>query len=923
MNRAQIILLFAVFWVSPFDGAALQTCPTLQEMIEKVAVVENSDRATREKIQLMEALQNEFGRCGLQADSVYAQILHRLGDLHRVDGDFAKGIRLTREAVAINRRLSPGASMSFLTNSYHNLGLYYALLSDFERSNEYFDSCMSTGMKFPLKVPIVLMAAERKCFNYLRMGEYQMIISAADHGAWIAERNNQEGYRGIMLQQKAQAQLLLGAIDDADRNAHDALSILKAAKVPGEYIASALGTLARIMVARENESAATKYFNEAIQLNSELGYWLQCSRDYHDLGYFYDYTLRNPEKAIAYYQRGIQVLERTTEPYQLAGLYNNLGIVHWRNGDYETALKYYQKGLHALPLGFNDSSLSATLTPDMIRRISNDYFVAALLENKGESLLMQFKKSGDRVYLTAALRSFLVADKVIDQMRLKQVNEKSKLFWREKTRKMYEHAVETCYLLGDADHAFFFFEKSRAVLLSDKLNELGARKTLKQDDQVRDRDLRGQWQVIQTGLQDPNLRSDELAALQQRWHTTQQELKAHTERLREKYPYYFRYKLDTTAITISDLRKKIKKEDQTFVEYFTTDDAVYTLAIGADTSFFQKVSYPGLREDMDSFLDFCSDPVSLNSAYPDFLKLSHSLYSKLFAPLPIATKRVVVSFDDHFIPFECLIKDPRTNNSFLLRDHVFLYVYSADFLLRESVNDELDNSVMGVAPVLYQPGSNLSPLKGAEESLKSILKNFSESFSLTRESATKQSFLESFPKYAIVHVYSHAMADHTDEPRLYFHDQPVMMKDLQVLPEVKTQLMVLSGCQTGVGKSIKGEGVLSLARAFAAAGIPSTITTLWSVDDRVTYRLMENFYRHLHLGIASDEALQQAKLDFLEQYDGENELPYYWASTVALGQSMQVEKQRPDIGNVGLTVLVLAALASGGVFFLRRKILLL
>jgi CHAT domain-containing protein len=291
--------------------------------------------------------------------------------------------------------------------------------------------------------------------------------------------------------------------------------------------------------------------------------------------------------------------------------------------------------------------------------------------------------------------------------------------------------------------------------------------------------------------------------------------------------------------------------------------------------------------------------------------------------LPIATKRVVVSFDDHFIPFECLIKDPRTNNSFLLRDHVFLYVYSADFLLRESVNDELDNSVMGVAPVLYQPGSNLSPLKGAEESLKSILKNFSESFSLTRESATKQSFLESFPKYAIVHVYSHAMADHTDEPRLYFHDQPVMMKDLQVLPEVKTQLMVLSGCQTGVGKSIKGEGVLSLARAFAAAGIPSTITTLWSVDDRVTYRLMENFYRHLHLGIASDEALQQAKLDFLEQYDGENELPYYWASTVALGQSMQMEKQRPDIGNVGLTVLVLAAIASGGVFFLRRKILLL
>ena len=46
-------------------------------------------------------------------------------------------------------------------------------------------------------------------------------------------------------------------------------------------------------------------------------------------------------------------------------------------------------------------------------------------------------------------------------------------FWRDKTRSLYENAIEACYLLNDPEKAFYFFEKSRAVLLNDQLNELG------------------------------------------------------------------------------------------------------------------------------------------------------------------------------------------------------------------------------------------------------------------------------------------------------------------------------------------------------------------------------------------------------------------------------------------------------------------
>ena len=52
-----------------------------------------------------------------------------------------------------------------------------------------------------------------------------------------------------------------------------------------------------------------------------------------------------------------------------------------------------------------------------------------------------------------------------------QIEIESKLFWRNTTRQMYEHAIEACYLAGDLDSAFYFFEKSRAVILNDLLTE--------------------------------------------------------------------------------------------------------------------------------------------------------------------------------------------------------------------------------------------------------------------------------------------------------------------------------------------------------------------------------------------------------------------------------------------------------------------
>jgi CHAT domain-containing protein len=82
------------------------------------------------------------------------------------------------------------------------------------------------------------------------------------------------------------------------------------------------------------------------------------------------------------------------------------------------------------------------------------------------------------------------------------------------------------------------------------------------------------------------------------------------------------------------------------------------------------------------------------------------------------------------------------------------------------------------------------------------------------------------------------------------------------------ELAVLSACETGLGETAGGEGVLGLQRAFQVAGTTSTVTSLWQVDDAGTQTLMTEFYRNLwEKRLGKLDALRQAQLAMLRRYD--------------------------------------------------------
>jgi len=95
-------------------------------------------------------------------------------------------------------------------------------------------------------------------------------------------------------------------------------------------------------------------------------------------------------------------------------------------------------------------------------------------------------------------------------------------------------------------------------------------------------------------------------------------------------------------------------------------------------------------------------------------------------------------------------------------------------------------------------------------------------------------------------------------------------------------LVVLSACQTALGKEIKGEGLVGLARAFMYAGAPRVVATLWEVNDAATSALMTRFYR----GVLREQrspaaALREAQLEI--SHDPRWSAPYYWAGFVIQG----------------------------------------
>lgn len=101
---------------------------------------------------------------------------------------------------------------------------------------------------------------------------------------------------------------------------------------------------------------------------------------------------------------------------------------------------------------------------------------------------------------------------------------------------------------------------------------------------------------------------------------------------------------------------------------------------------------------------------------------------------------------------------------------------------------------------------------------------------------------------------------------------------------LRSDLVVLSACDTAVGELQGEEGVSNLSRSFLLAGAGSVASTLWSVDDVFSATLMKYFYASLAKGQTKADALEEAQRHVLAQF-GSTAVPWYWAGYVMEGEA--------------------------------------
>ncbi len=315
-----------------------------------------------------------------------------------------------------------------------------------------------------------------------------------------------------------------------------------------------------------------------------------------------------------------------------------------------------------------------------------------------------------------------------------------------------------------------------------------------------------------------------------------------------------------------------------------------------------------------SFLDFFSDANKIIDNISGYNHYGHSLYTMLKLPQNSSYKNLIIVPDGilNFLPFEALItKESKTTNfaqmHYMLNDFNIGYENSAQFYLSF---DKLrmtnkDKTVLGVFPVFEKTPLELSYSKNE---MKSIQHNFKGKY-LTNKAANFKNFSNSAANYSILHLSTHADAGDILAPAsIKFYDQDILYSELYHL-KIQPDLVVLSACETGIGKLYKSEGAMSIARGFQWAGAQNLLFSLWKVNDYTTSVFMESFYQNIKNGQSYLEANANAKRDFLNNPEISNakKSPYYWSAFVYYG-TLENNKTPTNYTYIVLGILFVIAL---------------
>ena len=916
----KILILVGLFCILNLKSAG--QCPTEQLIVEKINYFNTAKVPVEERIKELESYLDRIKTCPYSNDSTHANLLRTLGALYSYEGDFFNAAKYLRQSLELIDTNSGRPSINRkLLSGYLYLSNFYDSLHNVSLRMEAIDNCLVAARKLNAFSDIsAVMALLFKTEHLFDIGDYHSCLTYADlceKFAWRAvdAYKAQPGYydkvRRIALSSfgwHVEALLKLKEYKQAEQLIKDKFDIIQKANL-NEYFGMIYDQLAQVEIDKGDHKEALRLLELAVKKNEQAGDYFNCKQASNNIAYnIYFKTLGDEKNALKYYQKALHYKNKNSvlqheDSMESVSIFDRIANLYISKNNFDLSDKYFQLAFDHFKKGSNEDFI-LQIPSARVKDVKKVDYVEVLLLDRADAYKRQYLATRNPQFLVKGIMAYKIADRFLDTIKIALTDLKSKLFWRSSAKRLYENAIEACYLQNNLNDAFYFFEKSRAVLLQDQLNE---QRWLGESDIMKQTQLSKKIQQLERQLAALDKSSVHYSELENELFNDRQDLERVREVVKANNPLYYQNFVGNDSIKLKDVKQKILKDHQALIELFAGDSAVYVMVITAQKSSVQKIDKTSFDNLFAAYTRYLSHLDLLNASFDSYIQVSQQLYRLIFPNVDLPAGRVIISPDGKYFPFEALIinKQPVT---YFVENFAVSYTYSVRYLLNNFKTTSAFNSgqFMGIAPVEYSNG--LAALAGSDQSLQRMQTYFRNPTTFVGAKATKDNFLREYYRYKIVQLYTHATdSSSSGDPAIYFADSTLLLSDLFYENKPASSLIVLSACGTAEGKLYNGEGVFSFNRQFAALGIPSCVSTLWQADNQSTYRITELFYKYLAKGLPLDVALQSAKKEFRQSSNLEHKLPYYWAAPILVGQSGTIElpSRFPWRWAIALGVLVL------------------
>jgi len=782
-------------------------------------------------------------------------------ELNRFREFFDLNIEAQKNAHQINNRREEGIC-------FNNIGLYYWKINNFSKAFKYFQLSLEIANK-ENAIESESQSLTNLALLYMDLGDYEKALEFLSKALKIDQDLNNENYiymdlnnLGVILRNK-------GILQEKSEDFSKSISYLRKAlllaikKGDIKNEIKVLNNIGETYYCLRDYSNAFEYYKLGLNKAIELQDIEEISNITNNIGNSYLY-LGNTQKASGYFKRSVELSLKTNNAKILWEAYYGMGQCYERNEKYIPALDCYKKSI------------------DIIDRIRSQIFLDAF-------------KAG---------------------------------FVRNKL-KVHESLINLLYKLRRDDHSkkfekeiYYFVEKLKARAFLEGLAEskIDIRENLSQELRDEENRISGQITSIIFKISQPGLSEKDKMALGEKLSQEEDSYMRLISKMREENPEAASL-VSPELSSLDRVREQLLDDKTALVEYFLGDQRSYLFFITKSAlDFYPLPSRQEIEKSVKGYLKILS-----GHPQKEFLGTLGGirLFSEFLFPLKDAKYRgiekIIIIPDGilYYLPFETLIWGQKNQGpddlinrfqvSYAPSSSVLLFLFekrstgkkSSGFLaFGDPAYPDLNSlPAKGTTPenilteFYLNQGFNFLPIPFARGEIRDVSKYFPKDrrdIYLGKNASEENVKKPPRNNYQIIHFACHALLDE-NQP---FRSALVLSRDnrreedgfLQVRElynlRLNANLVILSACQTGLGKLEKGEGMLGLTRMFFYSGANSVLSTLWPVNDKSTAFFIKKFYRWLAQGRNIAEALRLAKLEMIQS---DFSYPYYWAGFIVNG----------------------------------------